>query len=227
MSSDATDIACDGWNGNECEGTIHCPPRCPRFVDKEGERWTIRPGEPADVGALVEMYEAFTRRDRAQGLPPVDRDRRVDWLGSLLSEGSNVVAERENELFGHAVYTPTDADRPELAVFVHPEMQGRGVGTELCRHVIADAAAGDREAIELFVSAANRVARSVYQAVGFRLVRREGDLWMELPLDDPVATEVQWPPLAREGPIEADPDDLTESDLGDPITSALHPDHNR
>ena len=211
MSTDTTDTACDGWDGSECEGTVHCPPRCPRFVDKEGGRWTIRPGDIEDAGALVEMYETFTRRDRAQGLPPVDRDRRVDWLDSLLTEGSNIVAKHGDELLGHAVYTPTDADRPELAVFVHPEKQGRGV----------------REALELFVTADNRVARNVYQTVGFRLVRREGDLWMELPLDDQVATEVRWPPLAREGPVEADPDDPDESDLGDPTTSALHPDHNR
>ena len=227
MSTDTTDVACDGWDGSECEGTIHCPPRCPRFVDEEGDRWTIRPGDPADAGALVQMYESFTQRDRTQGLPPVDRDRRVDWIDSLLTGGSNVVAERAGELLGHAVYTPTDVDRPELAVFVHPEMQGRGVGTELCRHVIADAAAGGREALELFVTTGNRVARNVYQTVGFRVVRREGDLWMELPLDDPVATEVRWPPLVREGSVEADTDDPDESDLGDPTASALHPDHNR
>lgn len=226
MSTDVTDVACDGWDGSECEGTVHCPPRCPRFVDKEGSRWTIRPGKLADSGRLSEMYEAFTQRDRAQGLPPVDRGRRVDWLESLLTEGSNVVAERDGDLLGHAVYTPTDADRPELAVFVHPEMQRRGVGTELCRHVIADAAAGGREALELFVTADNRVARNAYQTVGFRLVRREGDLWMELPLDDPVATEVRWPPLAREGPVEADLDDIETDTLGDPTASAFHPDHD-
>lgn len=227
MRTDATDVACDGWDGSECEGTIHCPPRCPRFVDKEGDRWTIRPGALADAGALAEMYESFTQRDRAQGLPPVDRDRRVDWLESLLTDGSNVVAERAGELLGHAVYTPTDADRPELAVFVHPEMQDRGVGTELCRHVIADAAVGDREALELFVTTDNHVARHVYHTVGFRVVKREGDLWMELPLDDAVATAVRWPPLAREGPVEVDLDDPDEADLGDSTASAIHPDHNR
>jgi len=227
MSTDATETACDGWDGSECEGTVHCPPRCPRFVDAEGDRWTVRPADAADAGPLVEMYEAFTQRDRAQGLPPVDRDRRADWVDSLLGDGSSVVAERGGALLGHAVYTPTDADRPELAVFVHPEMQGRGVGTELCRHVIADAAAGDREALELFVTTDNRVARNVYQNVGFRVVRREGDLWMELPLDDPVATEVRWPPLAREGPVETNLADPDETDLGDPTASAIHPDHNR
>ena len=212
MSHDAT-AACDGWDGSECEGTAHCPPRCPRFVDKRGARWTVRPAVRGDAGALAEMYEGFGTADRAQGLPPVTRSRRADWLESMLAEGSNVVAERDGELFGHAVYTPTDAARPELAVLVHPEMQGRGVGTELCRQVIADAAAGGREGIELHVESGNHVARSVYRTVGFELADRRGDIRMTLDLDDPAATEVRWPPLVREGPAEAVPREPTPTEL--------------
>ena len=196
------DAACDGWDGSACEGTVHCPPRCPRFVDEEGDRWTVRPAVREDAAPLAEMYEGFDSRDRAQGLPPVTRDRRAEWIESMLAEGSDVVAERDGEPYGHAMYTPTDAARPEFAVFVHPSMQGRGVGTELCRHVIADAAAADREALELHVESGNRVARRAYRTVGFELAERRGDLRMELDLDDPIATEARWPPLARLGPAE-------------------------
>ncbi|WP_423997856.1 N-acetyltransferase family protein [Halorubrum trapanicum] len=202
MTPDTASAACDGWDGSECEGTPHCPPRCPRFVDKEGARWTIRPATDADEPFLAEMYERFGRPHRAQGLPPVSRRRRVDWIRSMLSEGNNVVAERNGELFGHAMYTPTDADTPELAVFVHPDAQDRGVGTELCRHVIANAAAAGRDGIELHVETGNRPARSVYRTVGFEVVERRGDLRMRVDLDQPIATEVRWPPLAREGPTE-------------------------
>lgn len=208
MSHDDPDaVACDGWDGSECEGTVHCPPRCPRFVDKRGARWTIRPALPEDAPALAEMYERFGTANRAQGLPPVTRQRRSEWIESLLSDGSNVVAERDGELFGHAAYTPTDVERPELAVFVHPSMQGRGIGTELCRHVIADATAAGREEIELHVEADNHVARRVYRSVGFELVERRCALRMVIDLDDPVATEVRWPPLVREGPASPTADD--------------------
>ena len=216
MSTDTTDIVCEGWNANECEGTIHCPARCPRFVDKLGARWTIRPAVREDAGPLAEMYEGFGLSDRAQGLPPANHGRLTDWIDTMLTEGSNVVAERGGEVFGHAMYTPTDADRPELAVFVHPDMQGRGVGTELCRHVIADAAVADRETIELYVERSNRVARNVYRKVGFTLVDRQGDLRMELPLDDPAATEVQWPPFVREGPAEPATEEPTPVDIEEP-----------
>ncbi|MDZ5810901.1 GNAT family N-acetyltransferase [Halorubrum sp. AD140] len=202
MSHHGTDGACVGWDASGCEGTVHCPPRCPRFVDKEGARWTVRPAVDEDERFLVEMYERFGRSDRAQGLPPVSRSRRVEWVRAMLTEGSNVVAERGGEPFGHAMYTPTDAAVPELAVFVHPDAQDRGVGTELCRHVIADAAAAGREGIELHVETGNRAARSVYRTVGFEVVERRGDLRMRLDLDDPIATEVRWPPIVREGSAE-------------------------
>ena len=203
MTPDTASVACDGWDGSECEGTPHCPPRCPRFVDKEGARWTIRPATDADEPFLAEMYEDFGRPHRAQGLPPVSRRRRVDWIQSMLSEGNNVVAERNGELFGHAMYTPTDADTPELAVFVHPDAQDRGVGTELCRHVIANAAAAGRDGIELHVETGNRPARSVYRTVGFEVVERRGDPRMRPDLDRPIATEARWPPPARNGPTES------------------------
>lgn len=202
MTAESTDAVCSGWDGSECEGTVHCPPRCPRFVDKRGTRWTIRLAVPADLAPLAEMYEGFSREDRAQGLPPVVRRQRAEWIESMLAEGSNIVAERDDEVLGHAMYTPTDSAVPELAVFVHPTAQDRGIGTELCRHVIANAASADREAIELHVKIKNRIARNVYRSVGFQIAERRGDLRMELPLDDPAATTVRLPPLAREGPVE-------------------------
>lgn len=202
MGSDAPNVACDGWDGSECEGTVHCPPRCPRFVDTRGERWTVRFAEPGDADRMLEMYEAFGTADRAQGIPPANPDRRVEWVEALLSDGNNVLAERNGRVKGHAVYTPLDVDRPEIAVFVHPDVRGRGVGTELCRQLIADAAAGNREALVLHVETGNHAARNVYHDVGFRAVERSGDLRMALPLDDPVATETQWPPIVREGPTE-------------------------
>lgn len=209
---DADAVACEGWNGSECEGTVHCPPRCPRFVDEAGARWTVRPAVRADAAALAEMYEGFDGDDRAQGLPPVTRERRAEWIGSMLADGCNVVAECDGEVLGHAMYAPTDAARPELAVFVHPTAQGRGVGTELCRHVIANAAAAGRDGLELHVEAGNHVARRVYRNVGFELVERSYALRMALDLDDPVATAVRWPPLAREGPAAPAPGESSAAD---------------
>ncbi|WP_418282151.1 N-acetyltransferase family protein [Halorubrum sp. DTA98] len=195
--SDSARAACDGWNSSACVGTEHCPPRCPRFVDKHGSRWTLRPTREGDAERLAEMYEAFGIQDRAQGVPPTVDQRRRSWVDTLLSEGENVVAADRDRLVGHVVYTPSDGDRPELAVFVHPSFQERGIGTELCKHAIAAAADADREALELHVESSNRAALSVYRRLGFTVVDRDGDVRMTLPLDEAIATTARMPPAER------------------------------
>ncbi len=194
----ASRAACDGWDSGDCTGTAACPPRCPRFVDKQGVRWTLRRPREDDADRLAETYEAFGHADRAQGIPPAVERRRIAWIDMLLEEGYNVVAEgRDGRLVGHAVYTPIDDDAPELAVFVHPDYQGRGIGTELCRHVIAGAAEAGREALTLHVEAGNRVAIAVYRRLGFEVDEREVELQMSLSLDDPIAADVRKAPAAR------------------------------
>lgn len=195
--SDPTPTACGGWNSSDCVGTAHCPPRCPRFVDKHGARWTLRPTVVGDADRLEGMYDEFGIRGRAQALPPADRRHRRSWIETLLTEGHNVVAASDDRLVGHVAYTPTDTPRPELAVFVHPAFQGRGIGTELCKHAIAAAADDGREAIELHVERSNRTARSVYRRLGFSAVDEGAGVRMELPLDETIATTVREPPAHR------------------------------
>jgi len=187
----------DGWDSSECPGTKFCQARCPRFVDKEGASWTLRTAHEEDADRLAEMYAAFGAADRAQGIPPAVDHRRQSWVEMLLEEGHNIVAEGPNGLVGHVVYTPTDADQPELAVFVHPDFHDRGIGTELCKHVAAAAADAGREALELHVERSNRAAISVYQRIGFEVVDGDHDMRMVLPLDDSVAASVRAPPAEQ------------------------------
>ncbi|SNR32710.1 GNAT family N-acetyltransferase [Halorubrum vacuolatum] len=197
--SESSGSACGGWDSGRCVGTPVCPPRCPRFLDKEGRRWTLRPAAENDLEALLEMYDAFGPADRAQGVPPIGARRQREWIELLFEEGWNVVAEAEDgRLLGHAVYTPMDVPDPELAVFVHPEYRGRGLGTELCRHVIATAAERGRERLVLHVETHNRAAITVYRRLGFVTEAREVDLRMALELNEPIATDVRRPPAARE-----------------------------
>lgn len=153
------------------------------FVDREGVAVTIRPYRPSDQEALRELYETFDPRHAAQGIPAVTRTHRERWLEHLLSEGVNVVADLDGRIVGHALYTPTTAPTPELAVFVHQDFHDRGVGTELCRTVVATAAAADREALVLDVEGRNRRARHVYRSLGFESVETgAGEIHMRLAL---------------------------------------------
>ncbi|WP_138004522.1 GNAT family N-acetyltransferase [Halalkalirubrum salinum] len=188
----------DGWDPRECVGTPHCPPRCPVFVDKTGVRTIVRPMRSFDREPLVGMYETFDRAHVAQSLPPATTARTEQWLDMLTAEGHNVVAERHGELVGHAVYTPTDDPEPELAVFVDPDYHDRGIGTELCKHVIAHAAANGHEAIVLEVERTNHAALSVYRRLGFETTETNRFVKsMRLSLSKDVATIVQLPPNAR------------------------------
>ncbi|WP_253736686.1 GNAT family N-acetyltransferase [Halohasta salina] len=195
--SDASEPGSGGWDATDCAGTEHCPPRCPRFVDAEGARWTLRSAGPADADELAAMYAAFGAADRAQGIPPAVDHRRQEWVEMLLEEGNNIVAEGADGLVGHVVYTPVDDAQPELAVFVHPDFHNRGIGTELCKQIAAAAIAADREALELHVEPSNRAAISVYQRIGFEEAPADHGLRMVLPLDDRVAATVTAPPADR------------------------------
>jgi len=187
----------DGWERSGSPDTENCQPRSPRFVDKEGGRWTVRTAHEEDADGLAEMYAAFSAVDRAQGMPPAADRRRRSWVEMLLEEGHNIVAEGANGLVGHVVCTPIDADNPELAVFVHPDFHDRGICTELCHHAAAAAAEAECESLKLHVERRNRAAISVYRRIGFELVDGEHDMRMVLPLDDSVAAAVRAPPAEQ------------------------------
>ncbi|WP_135822133.1 GNAT family N-acetyltransferase [Halostella litorea] len=200
----ADGASCDRWHPTDCEGTAHCPPRCPRFVDRQDVAWLVRPFEPADREPLLDMYREFDSMERAQGIPPVDEGRLERWVDRLVAEGCNFVAVRDGRIAGHSVYTPTEEDEPELAVFVHQEYQGRGLGTELCRHVVAAAAAAGRDALVLEVLPSNRTAVGIYERLGFEPVERRGGagrrshaMRMRLPFEADGPHGSQFPPAVR------------------------------
>ncbi|WP_435064608.1 GNAT family N-acetyltransferase [Halobaculum sp. EA56] len=199
-----TDPACDGWDNSECEGTPYCPPRCPRYVDPEGAAYVVRPFEPADRDALVEMYGTIDPESRTRGLPPTSRSGIESWLDGLTDRGWNLLARRNGRIVGHVGVVPGDADEPKFVVFVRDDHQGRGLGTELVRHTIAYAADRDYDALRLSVSRGNRRAVRVYENVGFefdgegdRFTTDDLDLDMRLSLSAPVADRVRLPPAER------------------------------
>ena len=194
---ESTTTGCGGWDNSECTGSVYCPPRCPRFVDKQGTHWTLQTVDENDVDRLVEFYDAFGPTDRAQGIPPAVDHRLQSWIEMLLSEGHNIVATGEDGLVGHVVYTPLEDERPELAVFVHPEFHNRGIGTELCKQAAAAAHDAGSAALMLHVEQRNRAAVAVYRRIGFEVVDVDGCLEMELPLEEPVVTQLRAPPAEQ------------------------------
>ena len=156
------------------------------FTDGGGHRVTIEPFRaPDDDGfeALVAMYVDFDSSMRAQGIPPVGERRVRAWLSTLVEAGSyNLVAWVGGRAIGHATLVP-DGEDHELAIFVHQDYQGRGVGTRLIRALLGYGAANGVEAVWLTVERWNDSAVALYEKVGLETTNSEAlELEMELDL---------------------------------------------
>jgi GNAT superfamily N-acetyltransferase len=95
----------------------------------------LRRATPADREALVEMYLSFEPKGVCLGLPP--REHPGSWLDGL-SAYPNFLLAASGHIAGHAVLC-TDGDSAEVAVFVHQEFRGRGLGKWLLSEVVAEA----------------------------------------------------------------------------------------
>lgn len=212
MTGDAN--ACECWDSGHCEGTRHCPPRCPRFVDQEGDRWLVTPYEPTDLEPLLATYTEFVDEDaetspeeRVAGTVPNTEGGVERWLEQLLDAGCNFVAKSNGTVVGHAAYAPTDATEPELSVFVLPKYRGRGIGTELCKHVVATAGAANRDGLVVEVGQDERDVVRMFERLGFeRAVEfttaddikwRTDALQLRHPLAEQTVLAAQRPPLVR------------------------------
>lgn len=186
------------WVPSGCTGTAGCPPRCPRFVDKEGIPLLVRSYKDRDYDDLVTFYEGYPARHRSLSLPPATRQYVERWLTTLLDDGKHLLAVDGDTITGHVGYAPRDASVPELLVFVDEAYHDRGIGTELCRHAIAHAAADGCEGLTLRVELGNSRAVHVYERLGFRQVAEHDDnVEMRLDVDQSVADAVQAPPAER------------------------------
>lgn len=154
-------------------------PRIPfTFTDQEGREIDVEsydgPPEP-----LVSMYEEFDRDSQSQGVPPRTTPQIEEWVETLLADGLNVVAFHDGDPMGHAVLVPYD-DTSELAIFVHPEYQRAGVGTELIRGLLGRGQSEGIDHVWLTVSRDNRIAMRLYRSAGFEIRNEDrGEFEME------------------------------------------------
>ncbi|MFT4921543.1 MAG: ribosomal protein S18 acetylase RimI-like enzyme [Haloarculaceae archaeon] len=215
MASDA----CDSWWHGDCEGTAGCPARCPRYLDRVGRAYVVRPLDEAhaDVADVVAMYRDYPDKHRSMGVPPIAEPRVRSWLDRLADRGRNLVATRDGVIVGHAAYAPLDDAEPEMLVYVDPDYHGRGLGTELTKHVLAQAAEDGASAITLDVDQENTTAISVYEDLGFEPTDETPmEIEMQVSTDDRVVLHVRRPPaqrdLERPPPIgDQEPSDAAES----------------
>ena len=92
----------------------------------------IRRGLPSDVGRALEIWRGAVDATH-QFLSPEDRAELDDLVAGFLPEAEMWVAEEEGRVLGFLILDGSMID----ALFVDPEVHGRGVGTALVQHAIA------------------------------------------------------------------------------------------
>lgn len=198
MSGDSEDLKCTIWDNSDCVGTSYCPPRCPRFTDKEEEALIARPYRSEDLETLVDMYEDLDSYSRTMGLPPADRLQIENWLMKLMDRGWGLVVLLGDRIVGHVAATPETSSTPEIVIFVHQDVRDRGIGTELMKQLLAHAADKDHSGLSLEVSSGKERAISVYENIGFDVIESTlRELQMEISLESSIAERVQRPPGER------------------------------
>lgn len=123
---------------------------------------TLRPGAPGDADALTALFLAARRR-ALPGLAEPHSDLETRWWMEhvVLAGGSVTVAVVDGEAAGFCAVRGRSLDH----LYVHPDRQGRGIGSRLLGH----AKRASRDGLSLYVFQRNRAARAFYERHGFRL----------------------------------------------------------
>ena len=96
---------------------------------------TIERATPELRGAMVAMYQAFEPKGASLGLPP--RANPEHWLDRPAAY-PNFVARLGERIVGHAVLCPCGPSA-EIAVFVHQDFRGQGLGRRLLIALVDEA----------------------------------------------------------------------------------------
>jgi RimJ/RimL family protein N-acetyltransferase len=142
-----------------------------QVADKEGRGFTVRLLLPDDRARLDAFYETFEPARAAQGLPPQGVPRIRRWLDRILGGGLHLLVERDGSLVGHAMLIPTENARvSEYAIFLHQDVRGQGLGTEINRLAVQLARHAGATRLWLSVEPDNRAAIRSYEKAGWRYV---------------------------------------------------------
>lgn len=155
----------------------------------------VRPAEPADLPALLEIYnDAVVYTTASWDLLPWTPAEHAEWYAEKAEHGHPLlVAVAGDQLVGYAGYGPFRpkagyAATMEHSVYVRNDWQGRGLGRALLTELINQARGSGVHALIGGLSADNEASIGLHRALGFvevgRLpeVGRKFDRWLDLVL---------------------------------------------
>jgi acetyl coenzyme A synthetase (ADP forming)-like protein len=142
---------------------------------KDGTTLRLRPPPAADVPRLVRFFEGLSERSlylRFHGFPSVGPRLAEPFVDPDWESTGALIGEIADEIVALASYSrlrdPTSA---EVAFTVAEPYRGRGIGTRLLEQLAAIAAANGIERFIAEVLPDNRAMLSVFEHVGFEVLR--------------------------------------------------------
>lgn len=135
---------------------------------------TVIPYEERYFPSLVHMYDTYNPLGSVQGLPPLDRDKRHQWVEDMICRGTNLLALHENSVIGQASLFSMPVNWAEYFIFIHQDFQRQGIGTAITFYVIDWARQEDLSTIWLTVERKNHVAIALCRKAGFKRIGSSG-----------------------------------------------------
>lgn len=127
---------------------------------------SIRMAEPADAGALADIYLACRREMPYAPLAHGDAAVHAWFANALLPAGDVWLAERDGEIAGFAACSEQDGALWLDQLYVGAGHRNAGIGRTLLLRVLSR----PTQACRLHVFQANADARRFYEAQGFKLL---------------------------------------------------------
>jgi RimJ/RimL family protein N-acetyltransferase len=134
-------------------------------------RALLRTFEEPDSESLFEMYCQFEPKGEFQGLPPQTAPQIKKWLTQLCERGfyQSVIVVGDL-IVGHAALCPSQQEtEAELAMFLHQDYRGRGLGKKLLLGTLNFGCKSlELHRVWLFVTGSNPIALRLFERAGFR-----------------------------------------------------------
>ena len=145
---------------------------------KDGREVAIRPLTAEDNEKIYEMFKAMSEEALRWGMPPYTRERIERWMRNI----ENLIilgAEHERRLIGYAQIgkgsQPRRIGTAGLAIYLHQDYQGAGLGTEMTGLLLEAAEEHGVHKVNLDTVADNEAAIRLFEKMGFEVEGRIRD----------------------------------------------------